>query len=227
MVTTLFPQLPPAWLSQPAEVRAHLRAAATQIGLFEIEVQGRNICVMLQARQVQRQTLSVRPISPMPPEALPRRGQTVQVRYGDALSRCTFLTQIAETSPDGGWTLSLPTAIERRERRVAPRFSVAGMGVVLRVSEPGADILGVEAIDLSALGLAFRCHTAHETGTQLLASLWLDTEAEPLCPHLEVRSCRPVAGSPGVFIHGCEMTGLTPSEYDRLDLALMRLRRSA
>lgn len=233
MDSTLLPQFPPAWLTRPAEIRAHLRAAAFEHGMVELELGPLRMCAMLHPDGIGERSFEVVPISPLPRELLPAQAPTFQVHYGDALTRCQFLTTLRTARPAEPWILELPRAIERRERRVAPRISVAGLGVRLELGPrvggatpggPAGNWQTVDVIDISALGLAFRSRARLHPGDRVSARLRMTPESVLLQPVLELRGERPDPEEPALQVYGCEFSGLGPSGYDALDRDLAALR---
>lgn len=228
----MLPHLPAAWLSRPADVRAHLRAAAHRHGMVELALGPLVLPAVFPVEGVQTEGFSVLPIQPAPPGRQPAAGQPVQVHYGDALARCTFLTELRRVPAVGPWELALPKAIERRERRAVARVPVRGLGPRLAVtraagSGPPTPWQQTELIDLSVMGLAFSAARQGREGDRFMGRLGLVTAEAPLAPSLTLRSLRPDPTRPGHWIHGCHMTGLAPSAYDRISRTLARLRHAA
>lgn len=228
----MLPHLPAAWLSRPADVRAHLRAAAHRHGMVELALGPLILPAVFPVEGVQTEGFSVLLIRPAPPGSHAAPGQPVQVHYGDALAQCSFLTELRRVPSTGPWELALPKAIERRERRAVSRIPVRGMGPTLTVtraagSGPPTPWQETELIDLSVMGLAFSGPRQGSMGDRFMGRLGLAPGAAPLTPSLTLRALRPDPTHPGHWIHGCHMTGLAPSAYDRIGRALARLRNAA
>lgn len=202
------------WLHRQEDVAAHLCFAAAEIGEVQLKLGALSVVGRLGFPDID---LAAVPVEVPANTPAPEPGEIVHVSYEGPSDRYAFLSEILDTTHGRTWRLAAPRAVERNDRRIAPRHRVVGdprFGVVLR--QPSGPLhLGV--YDLSSAGVGLLVDTSRVAlpmGAQYLATLAILDDR--IACTLQIRNSRPLAQGDTVQVVGTSFTGLSPRDRARI-----------